>query len=482
MYVISTVLYIREGHGYIGNQNKWNTLIHSGNIGEQKVERARYIETLAADGASWYGDSYRIYGQWASETVLDWKVDGYEVRVDKAKKLNTARTIWGQSFDGSGNVSGRLADVTSMLFNTANGIGIYRGSVYSSALTATDIAINGGKIVLNPTGNVLIGTTSDNGAKLQVGGSASFAGGRVAIPVNGDRITFNTSSGYSMGILTMNSGNTYIEAPLASDSSSAPQTPILIGWRNGVYPFFIAPSGNILIGTTTDYGYKLDVSGPTRIAGELNVGNSSQGVFLLRRPSANSIWASEAGGYLVLGCQDSGSTGVSNSSLVLTSSAVYSGIQATLGLSAYRWGTLYGTSADFSGNITATGEVISTRRASSSDARLKDNINRLLAEDCLAMVRNLHPSSWDWKENGVHSMGFIAQDIEPLMPYAVTKIKDDMLGQRLNLQYDQFFAPVVGAIQCLDIKVNNHKDEIESLKKEVAELKQRLSKYETVWQ
>ena len=149
---------------------------------------------------------------------------------------------------------------------------------------------------------------------------------------------------------------------------------------------------------------------------------------------------------------------------------------------------LIGTTSDngaklqVSGNLTATGEVISSRRASSSDARLKDNINRLIAEDCLAMVRNLQPSSWDWKESGEHSMGFIAQDIEPLMPYAVTKIKDEVLGQRLNLQYDQFFAPVVGAIQCLDIKVENHETRLKRLETENVELKNRLSKYETVWQ
>lgn len=129
-----------------------------------------------------------------------------------------------------------------------------------------------------------------------------------------------------------------------------------------------------------------------------------------------------------------------------------------------------GAKLQVNGNLTVTGEVISTRRATSSDARLKENINRLIAEDCLAMVRNLQPSSWNWKENGEHSMGFIAQDIEPLMPYAVTRTKDDKLGEKLNLQYDQFFAPVVGAIQCLD-------SEVEQLKKRVKYLENKLQEY-----
>lgn len=163
-----------------GTESKY--LLHSGNIGSQKVERAKYIETLAANGASWYGDSYRIYGQWASETTLDWKVDGYEVRVDKAKKLNTARTIWGQSFDGSGNIEvTTIGRMRYLAFTNADGsenIGyIGRGSstvntVYLSSYdNPLSVTTNNGGIYINNSGNVLIGATADSGYKLDVNGS-----------------------------------------------------------------------------------------------------------------------------------------------------------------------------------------------------------------------------------------------------------------------------------------------------------------------
>lgn len=75
--------------------------------------RSRYLETLASDGSQWYADMYRMYGQWGSDNTsyLDLKVDDYSVRVDIAKKLNTSRTIWGQSFDGTGNVTGNMTGV-----------------------------------------------------------------------------------------------------------------------------------------------------------------------------------------------------------------------------------------------------------------------------------------------------------------------------------------------------------------------------------
>lgn len=124
-----------------------------------------------------------------------------------------------------------------------------------------------------------------------------------------------------------------------------------------------------------------------------------------------------------------------------------------------------------SGNLTATGEVISSRRASSSDRRLKNNITYLDTADCLAMVRQIRPAEWDWKDNGKHSMGFIAQDVEHLIPYAVTSIKDNVLGQKLNLQYDQIIALAIGGVQAVD-------NEVESLKARVKYLENKIKEYE----
>ena len=277
-----------------------------------------------------------------------------------ATKLQTARTIWGQSFDGSGNVSGALYDTSGQefIYSSGNLVRLGTGTAAKGCNTYIDgnnIYLRYGTaykdgIALTSSGNVLIGTTSDNGARLQVNGAMTIT--------SAVRMTF-------------------------------------YGTSCGLYP---------------------------------NNWITNDGV-------TNRLWL------------------YNDNQLALYGSEIQ-----------------LRNNTNVSGNLTATGEVISTRRATSSDARLKDNINRLIAEDCLSMVRNLQPSSWDWKENGEYSVGFIAQDIEPLMPYAVTKIKDDVLGQRLNLQYDQFFAPVVGAIQCLD-------SEIEQLKKRVKYLENKLQEY-----
>ena len=86
---------------------KRNEVLHGGNYTNFN---GRKLQTLRVDGDYWYPDNYFLYGQWASDngSILDWKVDNYAVRVDIAKKLATPRTIWGQSFDGTGNVDGDM--------------------------------------------------------------------------------------------------------------------------------------------------------------------------------------------------------------------------------------------------------------------------------------------------------------------------------------------------------------------------------------
>lgn len=89
-----------------------------------------------------------------------------------ATKLQTARTIWGQSFDGTGNVSGVLSDVNQISFDANISYGIFRGDWYNSALVREDLAFYAPKSVFS--GNVLIGTTTDGIGKLQVSHDGTY--------------------------------------------------------------------------------------------------------------------------------------------------------------------------------------------------------------------------------------------------------------------------------------------------------------------
>ena len=171
----------------------------SGNA--SSATRARYIETKYQDRDGWYGDSYRAYIQWETSIVAKLKVDGYSTKVDYCNALSTPRTIWGQSFDGSGDVDGQLQINQSQWLNglvlnrtEANaGAGI---KFCSQGKQIGFIGINGQRYIefdtdgtyrmlINQNGNVTIGSSDLAGTtyKLYVNGNSYVNG---ALTVSGD--------------------------------------------------------------------------------------------------------------------------------------------------------------------------------------------------------------------------------------------------------------------------------------------------------
>lgn len=85
----------------------------------------------------------------------------------------------------------------------------------------------------------------------------------------------------------------------------------------------------------------------------------------------------------------------------------------------------------------------------SSDSRLKKNIEVIGQDEGMEIVRRIEPVTFDMKEDGRHSAGVIAQQLREVMPYAVSETKDGTLV----VEYSQMIAPMISAIQSLDDRV-----------------------------
>jgi hypothetical protein len=116
------------------------------------------------------------------------------------------------------------------------------------------------------------------------------------------------------------------------------------------------------------------------------------------------------------------------------------------------------------GNITCTDTT--TTYATSSDYRLKENI--ALITDALAKVAALKPCTYNWKANGSEGQGFIAHELQEVVPECVTGEKDevDADGNPVYQGIDTSFlvATLTAAIQELKAELDTVKAELETLK------------------
>ena len=85
-----------------------------------------------------------------------------------------------------------------------------------------------------------------------------------------------------------------------------------------------------------------------------------------------------------------------------------------------------------------------------SDENLKENIETIDQSDGIRIVRQLRPVSYSWKESGLDAMGVIAQEIEEVMPMAVSTGEDGLK----SVDYVQMIAPLLAAVQQLDERVS----------------------------
>lgn len=109
-------------------------------------------------------------------------------------------------------------------------------------------------------------------------------------------------------------------------------------------------------------------------------------------------------------------------------------------------------------------DTVTTPSFWTSDARLKENLKSII--DPLGTVLAMKGVNFEWKDNGYNSLsntkdiGLIAQELEKVLPLAVSQQPDGMMG----IHYHRIFPVLIEAIKELSSKVSSLESEIKILK------------------
>lgn len=291
-----------------------------------------------------------------------------------------------------------------------------------------------------------VGPTGD----IQLGGTTAFGNTRVTV----------SSATNSYGVLHSD-GNiavgTYVGG-LGGWYGTQSNHPLFFFTNNGNAQMTLTTAGNVGVGTITPQS-RLHINGTSWFQGDTTPLTAAAG-----RGVAAGM--SNAGGYLF--AYDYGSNTALPLNLNGPGGIVSIGADANIGGSVNVGGILsihgYANgSPAFSLCATSTGQV--TGCASS----LRYKINVAGFSSGLALINQLRPVTFDWKADGQHDVGFIAEEVEQVQPLFVTY---NVQGEVQGVKYERLSAAFVNAFKEQQAQIQQQQLQINDLNKQIELMKQ----------
>ena len=359
-----------------------------------------------------------------------------------------------------------------------------------------------GTVAINTGTNLGIGSTSPR-VKLDVVGDGNFTGVVTATSFSGSLSAANltgtlglSTGGTNASLTASNGGIVYSTASamailsgtatagqmLRSGASGAPS------WSTATFPSTATSSGTILradgtnwVATTATYPATTTInrilySSAANTIGEITTANtsalvtSSTGVpSFTSGTTANRVLRTDGTtisfAQVTLTTDVTGTLPIANGGTNATATPTNGGVSYGTG-SAYAF-TSAGTSGQvlissgaaapvWSSNISVTGIITATDFNSTSDIRLKTNIQKI--DDPIEKVLKINGVSFNWKNDNRESMGVIAQEVEEVLPQLVSK------GETKTVNYNGLIGLLIESIKDQQEQINVLKNEIEDLK------------------
>ena len=383
-----------------------------------------------------------------------------------ATKLQTPRTIWGQSFDGTGNVSGSLSEVGNIHFKVDDSYDIGSDAAASRYIYTRWLGARSGR-------------------KLELGANNSGFGQGLCIDTNLNVGISTNTPAYKLHVV----GNIYSSATIRT----AAQNKAIILSNDASPAWISALEGQVIFNTgkairfgetAWDWnqwaGLKYTHSNKTIYLGIADGSafnaNSAQSDGTLRLAGITTITPDSgariggSGGNLYLGNANDSGWVCTQSICSQTNSSLWSirqdGNAYFSNINVAGTATIGGDTT-IGGNCLAKGGVTAYQ---SSDVRLKTNINKL---NCLNVIKSIGGTyEFDYIRDHKHSIGFIAQNVNnPLLKDIVAK--DDNGYLKINYWNPKLISLAFGALTEIDDEVDKLKARVRELESEVEYLKNK---------
>ena len=253
-------------------------------------------------------------------------------------------------------------------------------------------------IILQPAGgNVLIGTTTDAGYKLDVNGTGRFSGSV-------------TATSFTVSDVIINSNQIYRNSASEFYVNYSGTGHTLLG--NG--------TGNVGINAGTNPSFRLDVGGTGRFTGNL----TTNGIFIGRTSNGQAFGVGN-------GVDSDLGIFVQTNNIAFSNSSATSGFSFAIGGST-RLSIASSGAATFSSSVTATSFF------ESSDKRLKKEISD---KPIISGIEAIKPKLYI--KDGKEELGYYAQDLQEVLPSAVSEGQDGFL----SLSYSQVLVAKVASLE-----------------------------------
>jgi hypothetical protein len=355
-----------------------------------------------------------------------------------ATTLQTARTINGVSFDGSANIT--VADSTKVPTSrtVSPGGGMSGGGALSGDITISHADTSSQGSVDNSGATVIQDVTLDTYGHVTGLGSKTLTAADVGAITGNQTITL---SGDLSG-----SGTTSINAQIGSGVVGATELNVT---GNGTTAQFLRSDGDGSFtwatptdtNTTYSAGTALDLSGTTFNVdlSELSTSTTDgDGDYFVVVDTSNNQRKLTKGNINISGFNnDSGyTTYTANQALDTSSNPTFNDVYVADQIlhsgdtdtymqfhNADQWRVVVGGSERLEVKNSSPHVLVSGDLNSTSDIRLKDDIKPI--ENALSDVCKLEGVSFNWKDTGTKATGFIAQQVEPILPDLVSTSEDD---------------------------------------------------------